>query len=105
MREIREIERERANLEAAEDSSSSQWRICLTLRLRTVTDCLTSLLNSITTAPTPATVNMKFVNPIFFRSKICEIRFWEDARDLKRAYVFFLLGEAAKAFSVNFYGP
>lgn len=65
-------ERKGTNLEAAEVSSSSQWRMCLTLRLKTVTDCLTSLFNSITTAPTPATVSMKFVKPIL---SILRIRF------------------------------
>ena len=45
-------------------SSSSQWRICLTLRLKMDADCFTSLLRRRTTALTPATVIMKFVNPI-----------------------------------------
>lgn len=89
-------EREKTNLEeAAEDSSSSQWRMCLTLRLKTVTDCFTSLLNSITTAPTPATVNMKFVKPIVPindpQNQIELLLGGSLARDLKRAYVFFYL--------------
>lgn len=67
-----------ANLEAAEDSSSSQLRMCLTLRLKTVADCLTSPFSSITTAPTPATVSMKFVKPIIV-FRFPRIRF-EDRR-------------------------
>ena len=51
-------------LEAEADSSSSQWRMCLTLRLKMVADCLTSLLSSNITALTPATVSIKFVNAI-----------------------------------------
>jgi hypothetical protein len=45
-------------------SSSSQWRICLTLRLNMDADCLTSLLRRRTTALTPATVSTKFVKPM-----------------------------------------
>lgn len=52
-------------MEAEADSSSSQWRMCLTLRLKTAADCLTSLLSSRITALTPATVSMKFVNAIW----------------------------------------
>ena len=55
----------KAYLEAAEDSSSSQFLICLTLRLKIAADCLTSLLSKRTTALTPATVNMKFIKAIF----------------------------------------
>lgn len=59
------VEREReVYLEAEADSSSSQWRMCLTLRLKMVADCLTSLLSSNITALTPATVRIKFVNAI-----------------------------------------
>lgn len=53
-------------LEAAVDSSSSQLRICLTLRLKIEADCLTSLLSRRTTALTPATVRMKLVKAISF---------------------------------------
>jgi len=52
------------NLEEAADSSSSQLRMCLTLRRKMEADCLTSLLRRSTTALTPATVRTKFVNPM-----------------------------------------
>lgn len=73
--------RKRNYLEAAVDSSSSQLRICLTLRLKIVADCLTSLLSRRTTALTPATVSMKLVkamslcffnqNAVFPRFRCC----------------------------------
>ena len=84
-------EREMTNLEADEVSSSSQWRMCLTLRLKTVADCLTSLLSSITTALTPATVSMKFVNTHCFDLRIrfsdSNVSGWMLG-DSKRVYVF-----------------
>nr|ACU16141.1 unknown [Glycine max] len=51
-------------LDVAAVSSSSQLRMCLTLRRKTEADCLTSLLRRRTTALTPATVSTKFVSPM-----------------------------------------
>jgi hypothetical protein len=83
------IEEEGFYLEAEADSSSSQWRMCLTLRLNTAADCLTSLLSSRITALTPATVSMKFVKAIW----LC---FWVRAEEKKIAqkrerYLYLLL--------------
>ena len=49
---------------AAADSSSSQLRMWRTLRRKTVADCFTSFRSSITAAPNPTTVRMKFVSAI-----------------------------------------
>lgn len=51
-------------LEAEADSSSSQFLMCLTFRLKMAADCRTSDLRRRTTALTPATVRIKLVKAI-----------------------------------------
>lgn len=69
------------------------FEMCLTLRLKTVADCLTSLLSSITTALTPATVTMKFVNTHCFDLRIrfsdSNVFVWM-ARGFKEGLCFYL---------------